>query len=145
MSLSLVFAGERRGVFRLEGPTNGLLDQAAEHGWNVIVLDTSGVQDKDGFMAAVDDAFDLPAWFGRNWDALDECLRALDLDDPDGLLVLWQNWDSFAIADPDAFETAVAVFLDATVAWHDDETPGAVVLQGDGPETDLPTLTRGQH
>ncbi len=142
MTVSLVLAGERRGVFRLDGPTNGLIDAARDRGWHVVTLDTDGTVDKEGFMTAVDDAFDLPEWFGRNWDALDECLRALDLDEPDGVLVLWENWDGFAVADPDAFETAIEVFRDATVAWHDDGTPGAVVLRGDGPETDLPSLTR---
>lgn len=141
MTLSLVFAGERRGVFRLPGSNTGLVNAARDRGWHVITLDTSVAVDKDGFMTAVDDAFDLPTWFGRSWDSLDECLRVLDLDEPDGLLVLWENWDGFAVADPDAFETAIDVFHDATVAWHDDENPGAVVLRGDGPETDLPILT----
>ena len=68
-------------------------------------------------MDVVAEVFDLPALIRPRWDALDECLRALDLDDPEGLLVCWDGWASFAEADPDAFEMAVEVFQDACVAW----------------------------
>ncbi|MFZ0324822.1 MAG: barstar family protein [Actinomycetes bacterium] len=141
MTLSRLFEDSDRSVFRLEGANGGPSDAALERGWQVITLDTAGVLDKDGYMVAVDDAFDLPDWFRHSWDTLDECLRALDLDDPDGVLVVWDNWNDFAVADPDAFETAIEVFQDATVAWRDDKIPGAVVLRGHGPETDLPTLS----
>lgn len=139
MSLTSLFEGTRHGVFHVADAT-GIDKRAADEGWNVVVLDTSAVVDKPGFMDVVADVFDLPAWFSRNWDALDECLRALDLDDPEGLLVLWDGWASFAEADPDAFETAVEVFQDACVAWADDEVGGAVLLRGTGPETDLARL-----
>lgn len=137
--ISIVLQGAHTGVF-VAADVGALAKEAEEQGWHVVTLDTSEVVDKDGYMTVVAEAFDLPDWFGRNWDALDECLRALDLDDPDGLLVVWDGWGAFAEADPVEFETAVAVFQDATVAWHDDETPGAVLLHGAGPETDLPQL-----
>ena len=35
---------------------------------------------------------------------------------------------------------AIEVLRDACVAWKDDEVPGAVVLVGPGPETDLPEV-----
>ena len=54
-----------------------------------------------------------------------------------GLLVVWEGWDHLADADPDTFEMALEVFQDACVAWKDDEVPGAVLLKGDGPETDI--------
>lgn len=140
MTLASLFDGTSHGVFHVGRSTSTIERRAVRSGWNVLVLDTAGVVDKQGFMDAVAEAFDLPSWFGRNWDALDECLRALDLDDPDGLLVLWDGWAGFAESDPDAFETAVGVFQDACVAWADDEVGGAVLLRGPGPETDLARL-----
>lgn len=137
MTLASLTDEGRHGVFHVTGDCRGLEDEARDAGWHVVAIDTSQVSDKPGFMDVVSEAFDLPTWFGRNWDALDECLRALDLDDPEGLLVVWDGWAPFAEADPDAFETSVGVFQDACVAWADDEVAGAVLLRGDGPETDL--------
>jgi hypothetical protein len=46
---------------------------------------------RTGFLRACAGAFSLPAWFGGNWDALEECLG--DLDVPEGgLVVLWHGW-----------------------------------------------------
>jgi hypothetical protein len=140
LSLSALLDGTRHGVFHLVDCDTSAERRARSAGWHVVTLDTGAVVDKAGLMDAATEAFDLPSWFGRNWDALDESLRALDLDDPDGLLVLWDGWAAFAESDPDAFETAVGVFQDACVAWADDEVGGAVLLRGSGPETDLATV-----
>jgi hypothetical protein len=140
VGLSVLLDGSRHGVFHL-ADSDGVAERRAEGaGWHVVALDTAAVVDKAGLMDTAAEAFDLPSWFGRNWDALDECLRALDLDDPDGLLVLWDGWAEFAESDPDAFETTVGVFQDACVAWADDDVGGAVLLRGSGPETDLATV-----
>jgi hypothetical protein len=143
VSLSQVFAGELHGVFRWTGhpAAEAAAEQAAEEaGWRYLLLDSGAAQDKAAFMGVCAQAFDLPAWFGANWDALDECLRALDLEEPAGLLVVWQGWAGLADGDADAFDNALEVLRDACVAWHDDEVPSAVLLTGDGPETDLPEL-----
>jgi hypothetical protein len=137
VGLTQVLAGETIGVFHLDDDVDRTQDAALDSGWHVVVLDTRDVTDRDGFMVAAADAFGLTEAFLGTWEALDANLRALDLDDPDGLLVIWQHWGAFAEADPDSFELAVEVFQDATVAWRDDEFDGAVFLMGDGPETDL--------
>jgi RNAse (barnase) inhibitor barstar len=144
LTLGALLGGEGHGVFHLGQDVRDVEQRASRAGWDVVTLDTETVVDKPGFMDAAAEAFDLPEWFGRNWDALDECLRALDLDDPDGLLVVWDRWAPFAESDPDAFETAVAVFQDACVAWADDEVGGAVLLRGSGPETDLATIASAE-
>jgi RNAse (barnase) inhibitor barstar len=143
MTLAAVLAGELHGVFRWTAPPGpgGPAEQAAEEaGWRYLLLDSEAATDKPAFMAACAQAFDLPSWFGANWDGLDECLRALDLEEPAGLLVVWQGWAGLADGDPDAFDTALEVLRDACVAWHDDEVPCAVLLTGDGPDTDLSDL-----
>ena len=140
MSLTSLFDGTRHGVFHVAGRAAAVERRAVRKGWRIVQLDTGAVTDKPGFMDAVAEAFDLRSPFDHSWDLLDEHLRALDLDDPDGLLVLWDGWAVFAEADPDGFETAVGVFQDACVAWADDDVGGAVLLRGTGPETDLAPL-----
>jgi RNAse (barnase) inhibitor barstar len=75
-----------------------------EAGRPLVVLDTAGVTDKAGFMGAVADALELPEWFGRNWDALADCLR----DVPASTLVLWDHWSGLAEARP-VLEVALEV------------------------------------
>ncbi len=41
-------------------------------------LNASGVASKDELLAALGQALRLPPYFGNNWDALEECLRAVD-------------------------------------------------------------------
>lgn len=84
-----------------------------------VVLDTERVSDKDGFMDAVSAALNLPAWFGRNWDALAECLG----DVPTSTVLVWDGWRDMALADPRAAEVAIEVFAES----------GLTVLMVDAP------------
>ena len=140
VSIRELLVGQRHGVYRWdEDPDPSVVEaKVAGAGWRFVHLDSAGVEDRIEFMQRCWDAFDLPP--GTDWEVLDTYLRAMDLEEPDGLLVLWTGWAEIAAGDPDWFETAVEVFNDACVAWRDDEVPGAVVLPGDGPETDLPDL-----
>lgn len=51
-------------------------------------LDAAAVADKAALLSAVAAALDFPVWFGRNWDALDECLADLDLGTAPGLVLV---------------------------------------------------------
>ena len=139
MSLVRQREGRTDGVFRWSGGGDPELD-ALRAGWRFVLLDSTGADERHPFLEACAEAFDLPRRVVESWEGLDLCLRGLDLDEPAGLLVLWQGWQSLAESDPDAFDCALEVFRDACVAWDDDEIPGAVLLVGDGPETDLPEV-----
>ena len=136
-SVQEAFEG-RRGVFLLEGEPGPVRREAVEHDWHTVTLDTAGVDDREGFVASLADAFDLSDLGAGSWDVLDQHLRALDLDEPNGLLICWEAWASFADADPDSFEMAIEIFQDACIAWQYDKFQAAVLLVGTGPETDLP-------
>ena len=129
----------RRGVHLLDAEVGLVRREALEHQWHAVTLDTSDVSDREGFVNALSDAFDLSGLGAGSWDVLDQHLRALDLDEPNGLLVCWEGWGTFADADPDSFEMAIEIFQDACIAWQYDKFQAAVLLVGDGPETDLPT------
>ncbi|MEU4267662.1 barstar family protein [Streptomyces sp. NPDC026092] len=85
-----------------------------------VVLDLHGVVDKAAFMDRCAGALALPRWFGRNWDALADCLT--DLPRPVALVVT--GWQAYATARPSDWETAQDVF--ATAA--DTSTTGLTVL-----------------
>jgi len=80
-----------------------------ERGRPMVLLATSGVHGKRGFMDAVSEAFALPGWFGRNWDALAECLA----DVPRDTVVVWDGWVDMARTSPRETELAIEVLVDS--------------------------------
>ncbi len=96
------------GVVPLHEPIDvAVLERACEDvGRPLVALDTSGVQDKPEFMAAIASAMRFPDWFGRNWDALADCLR----DVPAETIVLWDGWTDLALSAPRVCELAIELF-----------------------------------
>ncbi|MEX0174374.1 barstar family protein [Streptomyces sp. LMG1-1-1.1] len=74
-----------------------------------VVLDLTGVTDKADLMDRCATALALPDWFGRNWDALADCLT--DLTEPVTLVVT--GWQGFADTRPRDWQTAQDVFATA--------------------------------
>jgi RNAse (barnase) inhibitor barstar len=95
-------------------------------------------EDKAAVLEGLGVALSFPDHYGRNLDALADCLK--DLVAPGrGTLLLWDGWAPFARADRRAFDAT----LDALRTRVQRERGGsfAVLLRGDGPETaDLPSL-----
>ena len=67
------------GVHRLRStePTSAVSDLLERAGWAVSVVDLADAPDKAAIMEAFVIGLGLPAWFGRNWDALTDALRDL--------------------------------------------------------------------
>ncbi|MFE3071129.1 barstar family protein [Streptomyces sp. NPDC059247] len=74
-----------------------------------VVLDLTGVTDKAALMDRCAAALALPEWFGRNWDALADCLT--DLPEPVALVVT--GWQEYARTRPREWGTAQEVFATA--------------------------------
>ncbi|MFI2436644.1 barstar family protein [Streptomyces sp. NPDC018693] len=83
----------------------------------VVTLDLDGVTDKAGLMDRCAEAFALPEWFGRNWDALADSLSdpsvwPSEIGDRD-LRIVVRGWRPYAQARPAEWETALDVFAHA--------------------------------
>ncbi|MFC8129809.1 barstar family protein [Streptomyces sp. NPDC057302] len=89
---------------------------AAVHaaGMATVSLDLEGVRDKAAFMDRCARALELPEWFGRNWDALADCLTDLGWAPPaPGRLFVVTGWQEYADAAPQEWIVAQEVFTDA--------------------------------
>jgi RNAse (barnase) inhibitor barstar len=75
----------------------------------MVLLETATVTDKAGFMEAISDALALPAWFGRNWDALAECLSEV----PPSTVLVWDGWTEMARVSPRDTEVAIEVLAES--------------------------------
>ncbi|MFD0371486.1 MULTISPECIES: barstar family protein [unclassified Streptomyces] len=87
---------------------------------DAVVLDLHGVTDKTAFINRCVRTLPLPVWFGRNWDALADCLA--DMREPMAIVVT--HWQAYAEAEPDEWSIAQEVFSAAARA----SAAGLVVL-----------------
>ncbi|HWC23411.1 MAG TPA: barstar family protein [Flexivirga sp.] len=87
--------------------TDGARAAASEKGWRTVELNTSQGTDKAHFLDVCRKAFDLPDWFGNNWDALADSLT--DVNDTPGTLVLWRGAGTL---EAPVRETAAEIFAE---------------------------------
>lgn len=80
-----------------------LSQQLGQRGWHVGVV--SGGTSLREALDALGAALDFPDYYGRNLDALEDCLR--DVERPTALL--WAGWEPLAVHAPDAWAALQAV------------------------------------
>lgn len=129
MTLSALLDGELpRGVYRLPGRHDGehIERLALDAGW--LFAPVWGAGTKQDTLEAIGEALGFGEHYGRNLDALADCLRDLVGD----TVLLWVDWAALAENDPVAMQGIVQVL---GAAEH-----LAVVLVGDGPQVGVPVL-----
>jgi RNAse (barnase) inhibitor barstar len=109
---SLLSKGLRPGVYRWSATatTDHVRRSVTDAGWNFVLLDTTSVSDKAGFLDVCATALDLPRWFGRNWDALVDSLRDRSTGEPE--VVLWEGWRELLDHDHDTVDMALQIFTE---------------------------------
>ena len=114
-------AWPRDGVHRVLGTAEAVSAELARRGWEVAVVPPGTSDDAlwDGLVAALG----LPAWFGRNLDALDEALG--DRVEPTALVL--SGWSAYARARPERWVGLLDVLRDRA----DNPDPPLVVLLAD--------------
>jgi RNAse (barnase) inhibitor barstar len=108
---TLLTNGLRPGVYRWPAnkvTTDHVRRTVTAAGWNFVLLDTTQVSDKAGFLDVCATAFDLPRWFGRNWDALADSLSDRSTGEPE--VVLWEGWRQLLDHDHDTVDVALQIF-----------------------------------
>lgn len=109
---TLLTDGLRPGVYRWR--SDDTPDQVGRDvvtaGWEFVLLDTSDVHDKAGFLDLCATAFDLPRWFGRNWDALADSLSDRSTGEPE--IVLWAGLPHLIEHDYDTVDVALQIFTE---------------------------------
>ncbi|MEV6412631.1 barstar family protein [Kribbella sp. NPDC051718] len=109
---TLLSDGLRPGVYRWHSKLthDEVRRSVTAAGWNFVLLDTTSVNDKTGFLDVCATAFDLPRWFGRNWDALADSLSDRSTGEPE--VVLWDGWRDLLDHDHDTVDVALQIFAE---------------------------------
>lgn len=91
----------------------------------------TGASTKPDFLAEVGRALDFPEHYGRNLDALHDCLRDVGTDEQ-GVVLLWDGWATLARTDQRSFDVVVDILSERAARGP---APFTVLLRGEGPDT----------
>jgi hypothetical protein len=128
----------RSGVYRV---TAGDEIAAAARGTRLDLarVELGGAQEKEALLARLAEALAFPAWFGGNWDALEDCLADLSWRAGEGHVLVLEGYQ-------DVPQDDLGVLLDvlqATAAfWADRRRPFFALLVDPGRTLALPELSR---
>ena len=131
MRYDKILRGGRAGVCaapRLVGPLRAAAKRA---GLVWLDLDLAGVADRDAFFRRCAAVFSLPDYFGRNWDALHECMLDFAGRGVPGAIVHWRRGTELARRAPEAVTTAIQILEDATAYWSSSGRIFLVVVDRD--------------
>lgn len=137
-NLTAVLNGTRNpGLYTLETPINTeeLVTLSQEHGARLFSLNGAAISNKAEFLQAIATAMSFPDYFGQNWDALEDCLTDLDWLNGDRFVLLYEQPDRFAQADPSEWQVALDILRSAVDYWRTKNRPFSVLFKGS--HTDL--------
>lgn len=110
-------------------------------GWHLHVLEGGRAKDTQTFFDECARTLEFPAWFGRNWDALADCLSDLTWLPATTHVLLWERYRVLAKRDPAAWVNAGEIMAEkAAESGKRGVPPFYVLLRGDGPTDSIPLL-----
>jgi len=139
--LSLLPNSKRAGVYRSAIGVEAVVAAARTTGLQVYKIDLAKARGKLGLFDALSKALKFPAHFGKNWDALNDCLTDLAWLDSNGWVLILTNGKSFAAKYQGDFAMALDIFNGAATWWQEDGKPFWVIVQDQpGWTADLPAI-----
>jgi RNAse (barnase) inhibitor barstar len=113
---------------------------AAAKGYGVYRVDLGGVADKADLMERLQRALRFPEWFGRNWDALEDCLTDMSWHDDVGYVLLLTGGADLRRREKALFHTLVDVLKAAADYWLGAERPFWAFFLDVSPDVTLPAF-----
>src|SRR3954469_15044714 len=120
------------GVFQLNEKPE-VIEQAADAaGLKLSKINLTRIRGKAALLTHIARILEFPNWFGKNWDALHDCLSDLSRTREQGCVILLGNGNEFAARYPQTFDTAMRVFESAAEQWRSAGKPFWVLIDGPG-------------
>jgi hypothetical protein len=116
--------GRKSGVYQLVRKPEEIEQAAQQAGLAVFRMDFSHVRGKKGLLEQAAKTLQFPAWFGGNWDALNDSLTDLDwLGAKAGYVVVFENIEHFARSHAQELHDATEIFRAAAEYWKAEGRP----------------------
>lgn len=130
--IALLKGNRSSGLFTLTTPvsTDNLSALSQEHGARFFYLDGTTINGKAAFLQAIANAMSFPNYFGSNWDALDDCLTDLDWLNGDRFILLYEQPEIFAQADPSEWLVALDILRSVVAYWCNRQRSLSILLRG---------------
>jgi len=98
-------------------------ESAGMQGLRVCRINLAGYSDHDTLFDRLTQALQLPADFGRNWDALADSVRDLSWLKASGYILLFDHAEDMQDRSEEDFDTLLDVLEEAVDYWQEAETP----------------------
>ena len=124
----------RSGVYRAPS-VDAVVEATRGSAIRVARINMAGAGDKEAVIGRVAGALAFPAWFGGNWDALEDCLSDLSWMAAGGYVLLIEGVQGVPLVERG---TLVDILASAAASWAERKRPFfAVIVGGSAP---LPPL-----
>jgi RNAse (barnase) inhibitor barstar len=118
---ALLPQAEAAGVVQLPQEGAAPIAAAAESlGFLCAEVELAAVQDKEGLLTALAEALAFPAWFGENWDALEDCLTDMSWSNAEGYVLILRHADRLHGQAEGDFLTALRILADVSTTWAEE-------------------------
>jgi RNAse (barnase) inhibitor barstar len=121
---------ESNGVFQLTCEPYEIEREAKGAGLSVARIDIGHAHHKQEFLERVAESLAFPQHFGRNWDALKDCLTDLSWLEAKGYVLVFEKSRHFGAGHRHEFEEAVEVLRAAAETWKTDGKPFWAFIHG---------------
>lgn len=134
-SLDSILSGTiQPGVYRLRSraqPTS-IVSKVCKHGWLGFHVDGREIYNKESLLERFATALSFPDYFGRNWDALEDCLTDLMWLPAPGYVLLYDHVSYFSANNPNDWSVARSILVDSVRYWHSKRKPMYILLRRTG-------------
>jgi hypothetical protein len=118
-----------------------LAGEAFPPGFFVAVIDGEAAGSRAGIFTEMARVLRFPDYFGRNWDAVYDCLTDLSWLPAGGYVVVVDGFDHLATAEPEQWAIGLKVLREACAFWRPLSRPMFALLSGpSGSAPGVPSL-----
>lgn len=114
---------DRAGLTRWGGGLAPAAEAARSHGLRFLPADLGDVADKSQLLQTLAKSLQLPPYFGRNWDALADCIEDDDWIGPSGSVILVAHSQAYRKDHPADWAVLEGIFTDAADYWREKRKP----------------------
>jgi RNAse (barnase) inhibitor barstar len=113
-----------------DAQVSNLSSLSAIHRFSFFYINGEEIKNKETFLI-FGEALGFPDYYGRNWDAFEECIRDFGWCPAEGYLVLYDHFEAFALNAPGEFKVALAIFRSAIKYWNETDKISMYLLLKD--------------
>jgi len=143
-SMEKIFSGEvKAGVYKLSSDVdaNTLLTEVRARGWIPFYFDGQAITDKESFLRMAAAVLEFPSYFGKNWDAFEECVTDLEWVEAQPCILIYDHVSTFSDQNSKAWGIASGILTDAAEQSKESKKPLYILLRHTADDgKNLPTI-----